>query len=823
MKDLKTYISAALVLILAMFCCPFSLGAAITYTHIMSESDLNIYEVTAPDGTVFSRISGTDMFGGGEVGHPEIPYKVIRFLVPDNAYDFTVAMEDSSDTEMLMLDNPIFPNQQAISINDYCDDLFTYCDEDAYDSFSSTFNVQVLEESRLEGRYHIVAVGLWPLAYSGISDKIELCKSMRIRLDFKENVMFKKKSTAAQSESFVNISDIVVNADMMDSSIAKASDFSGIGQISQVNLPRYYIISERSLIPALEDLATWKTQKGYRVITKAVEDIYADSNYKVGTNGIVDEAASLRKYLQDEYATYGTFFCFLVGDHRTRVPIRKVYDNNPYFDSESYNSDKYIPTDIYFSNLSERGWELFKDGSGFYVEKSENVLFDPYIYVGRLLCNTPQQIKNYTSKLILYESNPGRGESDYLVKSSMFVQINTNLSYTVTCGKLSNIFENFESFLDSKISNSAAVCSPTGEFMREKINECGYISLSGHGEPSTLACSGRRYFNEWEYIKALEWYKHDLIPSNSQTNIEHTCYNNSLDLLDNFDRPSVIYTVACTTMPFDTYISEDLTFDIPHTVASSYTVGGLYGGVAYLGNTRSGWSDTSPVLERQFLDCMIEYPKLGVAEAMSRFKYMGDRYIKNAHNLIGDPEFELWRSRPSSLNVYFSWNQSNISVWGSDAVGSNVVINNGEGGIRLYSVNASKSPITYLDGGKMEAVGVYKTGFLPIAKLDCYYDDLQNCNKKFVVREALIGCPESSSVVIGQKANIDVRAVDCISAGSGLNILSGGKLNLRCDKQISLEGSEVATGGQISIQGEKVTLSKGFSVKAGGTLSITTN
>lgn len=71
--------------------------------------------------------------------------------------------------------------------------------------------------------------------------------------------------------------------------------------------------------------------------------------------------------------------------------------------------------------------------------------------------------------------------------------------------------------------------------------------------------------------------------------------------------------------------------------------------------------------------------------------------------------------------------------------------------------------------------------------------------------------------------NIYVRAVDNVNVGSGLNILSEGQLSLRCDKQISLEGSEIASGGRLTDQGKTVTLSKGFSVKAGGMLSITTN
>ena len=87
------------------------------------------------------------------------------------------------------------------------------------------------------------------------------------------------------------------------------------------------------------------------------------------------------------------------------------------------------------------------------------------------------------------------------------------------------------------------------------------------------------------------------------------------------------------------------------------------------------------------------------------------------------------------------------------------------------------------------------------------------------MREAKIGCIDAFSVVIGQNANVDVRAVDSINIGSGLHIQS----ELRCDKVVSLEGSEVDNGGTLTVSGESVTLLSGFSIKAGGMLSITTN
>lgn len=801
--------------------------AGIIHRQDFSASDFDVWTMTAPNGHTFSKVSGKDMFVSGEIGQPEITYKVIRFLVPDNAYDFKVTVEDIGVTSPFLLDNAIYPVQKAVPINDYNDDMFTFPDKEEYRNLKTSFRAEILDESRLEGRYHIVSVGLWPFVYSGNEKEFELCTSLSINLDYKENTLFKQKSSTSYTKGFINISDIVVNAEHSQSTAPQSISVSGIGNTTETqDLPRYYIISERNLLPACEDLATWKSQKGYYVVTKAIEDIYEDTRYKVGTNGIVDEAASLRKYLQDEFFQYGTFFCFLVGDHHTRMPIRKVYYDNPHSSTNVYEGDKYIPTDIYFSNLSENEWNIYKDQSGFFVDDYENVSFNLSIYVGRLLAHTPEHVRNYTSKLILYECNPGRGNSDYIGNASMFVQIGTNSTYPTTIQKLSNTFEKVETFLDSKISSEDAVGYPTGELMLKKINESGYLSLSGHGEPSTLACSGRtKHSYEWQYIKALASYQHDSDPVNSQTNITNKCDNNSLDLLNNINSPSVIYTVSCTTTPYDVYNSGDLIFDVPHTIASSYTVGGLYGGVAYLGNTRSGYSGSSATLEQKFLDEIISYPKVGMAEAISKYKYIGDKRIRNAHNLIGDPEFELWLNKPSCLlDVRVSWSETDISVCGSDAMGSTVIINDGTGGIRSFKNDESQpSFVEYPGGGKMEALGIFRPGFLPIVKINCFADKVENCNKKFIVRDASLGCVQygvSPKVTIASDAYVRIRAVDSIETGSSLYVSQDGALILQCDKDINLGGSHVETGGTLTAKGKKVVLSNGFCVNSGGSLAI---
>ena len=807
------------------------LDASIIHQQDFTASDFDIWNITAPNGDNYSKVSGRDMFGSGEIGQPELPYKVIRFLVPDNAYDFNVSIEDMSTVSPLVLENTIYPVQKDIPINDYSYDMFTYPDQEIYNNLKTPFRAEILEESRLEGRYHIVAVGLWPLAYSGNEKELEMCGFMQINLDYKEKSLLKQISnTSVNATGFINISDIVVNAAPLDPIAVSPSDIEIGGMILYQKQPRYYIISERSCIPALEDLAIWKTQKGYQVVTKAIEDIYADSRYKVGFNGIVDEAASLRKYLQDEFAAYGTFFCLLVGDHHTRMPIRKVAWNDTDPEKDNVNGDKYVPTDNYFADLSVDGWPLQYEQE-IYVAKI-NVPFNPDIYVGRLLCNKPKEINSYINKLILYETNPGRGQSGYLDKTTLTVMLDGNGSYPNVKKEMEGLFTNVECLLDCKIANINDKGYPSGRMMLDRLNESGYCSWIGHGEPSTVACSGlnpKKSTKHLEYIKALSSYTNNNDPLTRETGINSDSEGIGIDQLTNYDSPSVVYTLACSTCPFDVLYSEYANYDLPHTMASSYTVGGSYGGVAYLGNTRSGYFGVSNYLEASFLQQLTENAKIGVAEAVSKsmFNVGKDKYkqhVRHTHNLIGDPEFELWTKSPSELNVNVEYDNKAIRILGKDALGCTVVVNDGEGGIRKVTFGTLPNvSVDYDKSGSMDAVGVYKTGFLPKIWIKCYNDNLTNCDKSFVVRNAVLGGMEDNSVVIGDNAGVRIRAVDEILCGSGLSVQENGSLILECDKHVELEGSNVGAGGKLTVRGEKVVLTGGFSVDAGGTLAIIKN
>ena len=197
----------------------------------------------------------------------------------------------------------------------------------------------------------------------------------------------------------------------------------------------------------------------------------------------------------------------------------------------------------------------------------------------------------------------------------------------------------------------------------------------------------------------------------------------------------------------------------------------------------------------------------------------------HAHNLIGDPEFELWKNAPSQPVVTVTWNDSNVSVTGGwEMLGSKFIMNDGSGNVVVNYIDHPKSYVfEFPNNDQMVAVGLFKTGCLPIVSIKCDAQKLTDCTKNFVVRDAEIGLKEGSAsgeVEIGSDANVHIRAVDKISCGKGLNLKDKGTLDMRCDKEIELTGCTVSSGGNILVTGEKIILGRGFSVKAGGRLSV---
>ena len=123
-----------------------------------------------------------------------------------------------------------------------------------------------------------------------------------------------------------------------------------------------------------------------------------------------------------------------------------------------------------------------------------------------------------------------------------------------------------------------------------------------------------------------------------------------MDELVNFNYPTVNYSLSCDNAPFDDFDPSNWGWDIGYNIAEAYSVQNKAGGIAFLGNSRYGWIGPSYTLYYKFIDQInAGNTNLGVAELLSKANYIF-HYLEYSHNLIGDPEVELWTANPTAFN-----------------------------------------------------------------------------------------------------------------------------------------------------------------------------
>ncbi len=835
-----------LLLTLALTLAAFAARAdQLTAVRTYDTSAVRLGTRTAPDGTEFRTVEWGDMHPAAEVGSPELPVEHFRFLVPVYSNNFRATVVSAAGASALPLGSRVLPAQVPQKADGSPAPAFTYPKAAAYVRTLAP-EAWVVDDGFIDGCNHVVTVAVRPLAYDDASVSATAYGSVTVRLDYdlcgEDGLTGSKPIFPPRASEYVRIEDLVVNTANVARFAPRRVPDASSGEHSR----HYYIIVPDNLKDAVDDLAVWKRQKGYSVVVKTIEDICATPRYVVGghcsyrngqTEELVDSAASLRAYLHDEFEDNGAFFCLLVGNSKTSMPIRKgSWGGKGNFAKYKNNNGEYaVPSDAYFSDL-DQVWDLKKEFEGaVYTTYCEDLSYNPEIYVGRLLCNKPNEIDNYAQKLILYESNPGYGDNEYL---------NNSFFFESRQGFINNSVDIRESIKDSfnieLVQDDGNNTYPTGQYVISKMRKVGLSSWHAHGNPYGLACSNNGSGKDRKYITSID----DICDKNT-TPLAGNLYipddftqedKNGLDNLNNKLFPSIAYSCSCDNTPFDCLEwtgnwlpNSRFVFDA-YNMGESFTVAGDYGGPAFLGHTRASLIYYSNELEYQFITMIMNFPKIGVSEALSKCAYRGSyhQYLSNAHNLIGEPEFEMWLGKPDTLDFNYTYSGNGINIiW---PVSQDVLVNVFDGTGAVISAVPRGRPVrgfaSELTNGDF-AISAWETGKLPIINYFGQNATLAGVKKSYIVRDAILGSSWEDTVTskfkVALQAVLSVRAIDSITSTELFEVEDGGTAELKCDKHVNLEGSTVKSGGTLTVEGETVTLGPGFKVEKGGSLIVKTN
>lgn len=787
-------------------------------------------------GEVFQTISIPGMYNSVEENEPSIPVKYIKFEVPVYVNDFKVSITSSTFNRTLTLSKPIIPFE-ALTTNEVMEGVskeVVY--GQGYSSIATGPVARVSDEYFVNGYRHFVIVEVNPMVYHHNTLKIDCYSSIGIKLEYSDCTASDLKFRPIKTDKFQDVHP--VDGLSISSRSLSVSPDDTLSQAKNFLIEHYVFITPASLKNSLQRLVNWKRQKGYKVTVKTVEDILSDSKYKVGSNSrCFDRESSVREWMRDFYSTWGGFYCLIVGDFQTSAPIRKFeypynkIDTIPNNWTDPY-IDEYIPTDVYFADLVT-DWNLKRCDAKMFVGNVTTDKFSPTIPVGRLLCWTEQQVRNFIDKVILYEMYPGKGNSSYLSKGFV-VKHQDFFGFSWEYPTLFSYTDKFDvQTLKSNASEIFESLKPYAEEVIGGMKVAGLYSLQGHGGTSKITFARRNVpdsiYPKYRSIRALEEY----VRQDSESKWEKGA---GLDMLNNPSCPAVAYSWACSIAPYDGR------YELPgwvYNMASSFTVAGKFGGPAFLANTRQGWFGISSELEDNFAKHIEDNLSIGILENKSKKDYKSwGRYAgfaKYTHNIIGDSEIKIWTESPRELTGTVSLQSGKFVFNGSSARYSYGVMKKNAGariGLNGSGNSFSINPFEGVSNNKITAIYIESDKYLPQTFLVTTGSAIDTDAGSFVFRDVKFSKPLSSSskscdvkdyssyLNLGKNGKIGIFAFKSIKSDSGLNIGNGGILELECEHDVTLKGDTVASGGNMTVKGKTVTFEKGFSIAAGGTLSV---
>ena len=791
---------------------------AIIYTLDYDINKLHIVQDTV-NQFIYSRVSYDGYDFCGEVSAPMLPCKYVRFAVPYNATNISVSAMRIGTYSTINIPSQVYPVQQSYSGNDSIFG-FTLPDYGYYFSPMGYPDNQawLVDDGFYHGVNRLITVGICPISYYGMFSRIELGK-IRITINYLlNNNQGGNQAPGVQTDPIVSIAR--VNSNLASSETNRVKEL--VANPNQVesfartigpemypypdidNAPggyEYCVITNRQLAPSFKKLVALKRQKGYSAGTICVEDLYTNPYFQSDlVSNMTDSAGSVRQYLRFAHRFHSTQYVLMGGKESVNVPVRYIQTNTDY---GNFNT----PSDMYFCDL-DMNWSLP-------INSNEwgRFNFAPELYVGRLLCESSEHIDNYTDKLLWYELNPGNGNYSYL-RRTLYTQTDFSQSFQISQKNhaVSPFNDNDTTFI-KEIGKY-----PNGNDIITKINETGFgfMSMHGHGSPIVIQINSRCF---------------SIYPTADFISISNdSCA--SFDSLNNKRYPNILSSLACSTMPFDKYLYSNIIFN----VGESFTLGKEYGGIAYLGNTRIGIlnSDTlscSNGLEYLFLKSMsMGINKLGIAESESKWMQSkhsyNDIHCRLTHNLLGDPEVEMWTDIPSLITDYaVTRNNNGIQIQGTlpDSCIVAYCDNTGNHGRHLY--RSSDGAVNLTNVSSNSCIMLYKHNYIPsIAPLKIQNTTLQNSQyvfaSDFSIGRDVDANRTEGNVVIASGAEYEVEATGDVLIGDGTIISEGATLRIWTPGTVTISGGTVLAGGKVEIFARDMAANGAFDCELGSSVKF---
>jgi len=780
--------------------------------------DLKIDSVELSDGRIFNKISTPDFMTmiGIKEGYPQGPYKLIQVSVPFLSKNYDVSCIGNSIIRSYHTDNPLLPEPGHIGKGWDVEYKYNPSNE-PYNTESAKPFAYVHDSYIEDGNNKVVAIAIPLFGYDGNTGTINQYSRYDIELNWAD--------CSADDLNYEMLVQVSNDNGIDTSSVPTKSNASA--QLAFSNSSIHYILASECFKEKLSDYITWKQQIGYDVRFQSLEGIKSlTESYSPKPK---DDAEGIRMWLKNEFVNNGKFSLLIIGSEDAPAPYRKFATSNTINNSnKNFDTEPFIPSDVYYADINSN-YPLFKTLTDKFASPIDSATYSPVISTGRLMLSNQNDLKNYIWKRIVYDINPGFGDMNYLNRLFVFKQ---NIAYYSK--SIADIMDCYSSkvILKDNKSFSFETSRPTGAEAIENMSQSGIMSLQGHGNPATIATSGKdRDSKNWRYIQAINSYSTDTTKLGSKIDP-----NNGIDLMTNIGKPSVAYSISCTSMPFDKLLYDDTNyrFDMHYNVGSAYTTAGRCGGIAYIGNTRPSYLDTSIPMEISFAELSLNKQSIGKSLNEARkaiTKNRRDDQLKL--NLLGDPDIKPWLGSPKIISNSVSYG-SILNISGNFVAGADIHIWDGvDNTLSLHvPVNLSSLTITREELRNNLSniisdilVNISKDGYIPDIHLMAPGVSLSHRHKRYILRDlCMSNSPTSMCCYNVQNGGfLELKCYGTFESNGGLVIGNRGLVSINSEINATLENDVIQNGGNIEISAPKVTLNAGFKVEAGGKLTITTN